>query len=218
MGYPTDENAGRRLTIGRRLGLLVGLLALAMAAVASIGVLGISRVESKIQAFYEGSFADAAVTVELRGSLKSLENASLEYALIEARPRRRELETSIPGSLVPAVERALGEAEAEEDASVEGAASQEALARIEKNWQRYLERYGPALFAAGFDGEQAAAEEIKTVLERLIADANLIAEDEAEEAAKAIEATGAFAEAAGGDRRGESRVLACSEHETSRQK
>ena len=194
MGYATHEGAGRRLTIGRRLGLLVGLLALAMAAVASIGVLGISRVENKIQTFYEGSFTEAAVTVELRGTLKSLENASLEYALIEARPRRRELETSIPGSRIPAVEQALAEAKGAEDTEGKGTETHEALARLEKNWQLYLERYGPALFAADLDGEQAAAEKIKTVLDRLIEDANLIAEDEADEAAKAIEETGAFAD------------------------
>ena len=91
MGYPKHRSAGRRLTIGRRLGLLVGLLALAMAAVASIGVLGIGRVDSKIHTFYEGSFSEAAVTIELRGALKNLENASLEYALVEDRARRREL-------------------------------------------------------------------------------------------------------------------------------
>lgn len=48
MGYPSHRSAGRRLTIGRRLGLLVGLLAVAMAAVATFGVLGIGRVEHKI--------------------------------------------------------------------------------------------------------------------------------------------------------------------------
>jgi diguanylate cyclase (GGDEF)-like protein len=194
VGHANHRSAGRRLTIGRRLGLLVGLLALAMAAVASIGVLGVSRVENKIQSFYEGSFTDAAVTVELRGALKSLENASLEYALIEAEPRRRELEASIPGTLIPAVENALGEAEGEQDTAAEGIESREAVARIDKDWQRYLEHYGPALFAADLDGEQAAAEKIKIVLERLIADANLIAESEAREAAKSIEATGAFAD------------------------
>jgi diguanylate cyclase (GGDEF)-like protein len=194
MGYAKQRSAGRRLTIGRRLGLLVGLLALAMAAVASIGVFGISRVEHKVETFYEGSFADAAVTVELRGALKSLENASLEYALVEDAPRRKELEASISGSLIPAVANAMGKAKGEEDADTEGAESQAAVARIEKNWQRYLEGYGPALFAADLDGEQAAAEKIKRILDRLIADADLVAKAEAEETVEAIEGTDASAD------------------------
>jgi diguanylate cyclase (GGDEF)-like protein len=191
MGHPNGGKGGRRLTIGRRLGLLVGLLALAMAAVASIGVLGVGRVEDKIQTFYEGTFSEAAVTVELSRALKSLENASLEYALIEERTTRRGIESSIPGELIPAVQQALDEAKGERS---EGIESQQAVERMQKNWQLYLERYGPALFAAGLDGEQAAAERIQVVLDRLLEDADLIAADEAEEAAEAIEATSAFAD------------------------
>ena len=194
MGYPKHRSAGRRLTIGRRLGLLVGLLALAMAAVASIGVLGIGRIDSKIHTFYEGSFSEAAVTVELRAALKGLENASLEYALVEDSARRRELKAIISGSLIPAVQQPLGEAKGENDLDAEGAESQETLARISKGWRLYLERYGPALFAADLDGEPAAAEKINTVLNRLIADATLMAEEEAVEAANAIEETSAFAD------------------------
>jgi diguanylate cyclase (GGDEF)-like protein len=194
MEHSSRRNAGRRLTIGRRLGLLVGLLALAMAAVASIGVLGVDRVENKIQTFYEGTFSEAAVTVELSGALKSLESASLEYALIEKRSTRREIETSISGSLIPAVQQALDEAKGEGDLDGEGIESQQAVARMEKTWQLYLERYGPALFAADLDGEQAAAERIKVVLDRLLVDADLVAEHEAAEAAEAIEATSAFAD------------------------
>ena len=194
MGYTKHGNASRRLTIGRRLGLLVGLLALAMAVVAAIGVLGIGRIDNKIRTFYEGSFSEAAVTVELRGALKNLENASLEYALVEDRARRRDLETSISGSLVPAVEQTLGEARAEKDLKAEGAESLETITRMNIDWHLYLERYGPALFAADPDGEPAAAEKIKLVLDRLIADADLTAEEEAAEAANAIEDTSAFAD------------------------
>ena len=194
MGYTKHGNASRRLTIGRRLVLLVGLLALSMAVVASIAVLGIGRIDNKIRNFYESSFSEAAVTVELRGALKNLENASLEYALVEDRARRRELETSISGSLIPAVEQSLGEAGAEKDLKAEGAESLETITRMNIDWHLYLERYGPALFAADLDGEPAAAEKIKMVLDRLIADANLTAEDEAEEAANAIEDTSAFAD------------------------
>ena len=165
-----------------------------MTVVASIGVLGIGRVDNKIHTFYEGSFSEAAVTIELRGALKTLENASLEYALVEYTPRRREIETSISGSLIPAVEQFLGEARAENDLETEGAESQETIARINRNWQRYLERYGPALFAADLEGQPAAAGKIKTVLDVLIADADLIAQDEAAEAANAIEDTSAFAD------------------------
>ena len=193
MAQPDQRRAGR-LTIGRRLGLLVGLLAAAMAGVALVGVIGIGRVEHKIETFYTGSFEEAAVTVQLRGSLKSLEAASLEYALVEDRVRRRELQTAISGSYVPAVEKALAEAEGEKDAKEEGADSQEAAARIERNWRVYLERYGPALFAADPAGEQAAAQRIQVILEKLIADANVIASDEAEEASEAIESTSGFAD------------------------
>ena len=190
----THQKGGRRLTIGRRLGLLVGLLALAVAAVASVGILGIGRVDQKIHTFYAGSYSDAAVTVELRGALKSLQNASLEYALVEDPPRRRVLETSINGALVPDVDQALAKTSGEKYSGEQGTEAQEALAELQKNWQLYLERYGPGLFAANADGEQAAAEKIRAHLERLIADAQILAEEEAEEADEAIEATSAFAD------------------------
>lgn len=188
----TRQKRGRRLTIGRRLGLLVGLLALVVAAVASVGILGIGRVDQRIQAFYDGSYSDAAVTVELRGALKSLQNASLEYALVEDGRRRRELETSINGALVPAVDQAL--AKGEKDSGEEGTEAQEALTGLQKNWQLYLERYGPALFAANADGEQAAATKINALLQQLIADARIMAEEDAEAAGNAIQATSAFAD------------------------
>jgi diguanylate cyclase (GGDEF)-like protein len=182
------------LTIGRRLGLLVGLLGLAVAVVAVIGALGVGRVDRNIQSFYSGTFSHAELTVELRGALRETEIASLEYALIENQTRRTQLEEQLAGTLVPKVNAALTATETELVASSEHPEEMAALQRLRSNWQLYLERYGPALFQASFAGEQSAAVDIRRILNRLIADATIIAESEATEAASAIEAASALAD------------------------
>ncbi|HYI35654.1 MAG TPA: diguanylate cyclase [Thermoleophilaceae bacterium] len=194
MGYARNGNTAPRLTIGRRLGLLVGLLVLATMAVAVIGAVGVSRVDQKIHTFYTGTFERAAITVELRGALKDTKAASLEYALVEEPARRRALETAISGSLVPSVDTSLDKTEDQLSHASEPVETRRALVRLRKNWQAYLERFGPALFAASPAGEQGAAEAIRAVLDRLIADAEILAEGEADHATAAIEDTAAYAD------------------------
>jgi diguanylate cyclase (GGDEF)-like protein len=188
------DTPGGRLTIGRRLGLLVGLLGVAIAVVTTIGALGVGRVDRLIHDFYTGTFNQSAITVELRGSLKSTEIASLEYALVENPARRKQLQTDLTGTLIPAVNAALAAAEAELGAASHGGATQAALRRVRARWQLYLEREGPALFATNAAGEQAAAIRIRSLLERIIRDAEILADGEAAQASAEIRDVSAFAD------------------------
>ena len=80
--------AGGRLTIGRRLGLLVGLFWVAVAGLTVMAALGVGRIDRDIREFQDGTFRRAALTVDLRSALKNTEIMSLEYALVENEPRR----------------------------------------------------------------------------------------------------------------------------------
>lgn len=184
----------RRLSIGRRLGLLVVLLGTAAVSVAVIGTVGVTRIDHRIETFYAGTFRHAALTVDLRAALRSTELASLEYALVEDARRRAKLKAELAGTFIPTVSSTLTEAEAQFTESSEHADQLAPLTRMRSNWQDYLQRYGPALFAANRSEEQAAAEKIRTVLNSLIADATLIADHEAAHAAAAIEEMSALAD------------------------
>lgn len=183
-----------RLTIGRRLGLLVALLGVAVATVTVIGAQGVGRIDRDIKDFYSGTFNRAALTVELRGQLKSTEIVSLEYALIENALRRQMLEEKLSGTIVPAVTASLAATSAELERGAASAEQQAALRRLNANWQVYLERLGPALFDANLDGEQAAAERIRKILDELIIDAEILSQSEAGQAAETIEDTSALAD------------------------
>lgn len=182
------------MTIGRRLGLLVALLGLAVAVVAVIGAQGVGRLDRNLQEFRSGTFRHAALTVELRGALRNTEMSSLEYALVEDGPRRRVLRASLSGTFVPGVDAALSETEAQLRGPSEPSGTHAALRRLRTNWQLYLERYGPALLAANAAGEQAAAVTIRRILNRLIADAEILADTEAAQADATIEKASASAE------------------------
>lgn len=185
-----------KLTIGRRLGLLVGLLGLAVAVVTVIGVYGVGRIDRKTGDFYTGTYSNAAIAAELRSTIKNTELASLEYALVEDPARRALLEAKLAGNLIPAANAAISATEA----ALEGEAETlPAMRRLRANWQRYQQDYGPALLATNLDGEQAAAERIRKVLDRVVDEAVFIAEDEAEEAAAAVDQASSFA---GSTRRG----------------
>ena len=186
------QSAGR-LTIGRRLGLLVGLLGLAIAGVTAMAALGLSRVDRDIQRFYDGTFQRSAQTAELRGSLKSVENVALEYALIENEDRRERLRTELSGTLIPAVNAALTEVEASFADSTRDGAPPAPLEGIRADWQLFLELYGPALLAAEGAGEQAAAIDIRSLLDGTIADAEVVADAEAVRASSVIRAASAEA-------------------------
>jgi diguanylate cyclase (GGDEF)-like protein len=176
-----------RLTIGRRLGLLVALLWLSVAGLTVMAAMGVARIDRDIREFHDGTFRHAALTVELRGTLKNTEIVSLEYALIEDEQRRAELREKLSGTLVPAVNASLIATEAALGEDSEPNPSQAPLRRLRRDWQLYLERHGPALLAADAAGEQAAAVKIRALLDRTIADAELIASSEAEQAELAIQ-------------------------------
>jgi diguanylate cyclase (GGDEF)-like protein len=188
-----DASGVARLTIGRRLGLLVSLLGITATMVAVIGVVGVTRINHEIDTFYAGAFKHAAITVDLRGALRSTEIASLEYALVENRDRRATLEAELTGTFVPAVSSTLTTAEAALGSS-EDASEQAPLRRMRADWQLYLQKYGPALFSANLAEEQAAAIQIRAVLNRLIADATIIADNEAAQAAESIQDASALAD------------------------
>ncbi len=190
----SPSRSGGRLTIARRLGFLVALLGLAVATVAAIGAQGVGRIDHDLKDFRSGDFHQAALTVELRGALRSTELASLEYALVEDRPRRRKLEQNLSGNFVPTASAALAATEKELASPSEPASTHAALRRLRTNWQLYLERYGPGLFATNLAGEQAAAIEVRVVLDRLISDAELLARSEATQAAATLEKERALAE------------------------
>jgi diguanylate cyclase (GGDEF)-like protein len=183
------------LTIGRRLGLLVALMGLAIAGLTVMAASGVGRIDREIHSFDEGTFRHSALTAKLRGALKDTEIASLEYALIENEPRREELRARLAGTLIPAVGAALGATEAAVAAEPDHSGIQTPLRRLRADWQRYLERYGPALQVADADEEQAAAVKIRSLLDRSIGDAELIADTEAAEATAAIRAVGEQADA-----------------------
>ena len=182
-----------RLTIGRRLGLLVGLLWLAVVGLTVMAALGLGRIDRDIQDFHDGTFRHAALTVDLRGALKNTEIVSLEYALIENEPRRVKLRTKLSGTLIPAVDEALLGTERTLGETHE-ATRRRRCGACDAIWQLYLESAGPALLAADADGEQAAAVKIRSILDRTIADAELLAAGEASQAATEIEGASAAAD------------------------
>ena len=189
VGARSDSAKGiGRLTIGRRLGLLVCVLGLALAGVAVMATAAVDRIDRDIQAFYEGSFRRAALTVELRRGLQRTETVSLEYALIENEPRREELRTRLSGTLIPEVNATLAATEAALATASARGRTQTPLRRLRTSWQLYLERYGPALLSADADGEQAAAVKIRSLLDQSIGNAERLADSEAAQAASAIRA------------------------------
>jgi diguanylate cyclase (GGDEF)-like protein len=183
-----------RLTIGRRLGLLVGLLGMAVAGLTVMAVLGVGRIDRDIRDFHDGTFRSSALTVDLRGALKNTEIVSLEYALIENEPRRVKLRAKLAGTLIPSVNAALvGAEDALGVASARGTALAP-LRRLRRDWQLYLERYGPALLAADAAGEQGAAVKIRSLLDGSIADAALLADRQAAHAATELQSARATAD------------------------
>lgn len=187
-----DSGIGR-LTIGRRLGLLVGLLWLAVAGLTVMAALGVGRIDRDIRDFHDGTFRHAALTVDLRGALKNTEIVSLEYALIENEPRREKPRAKLAGTLIPAVNEALV---GTEDAlgKAHGSDAQAPLRRLRRDWQLYPETAGPALLAADAAGEQAAAVRIRSILDRTIDDAELLAGGEAAQATDEIQRASAVAD------------------------
>ena len=185
---------GGRLTIGRRLGLLVGLFWLSVAGLTVMAVLGVGQIDRDIRDFHDGTFRRAALTVDLRGALKNTEIVSLEYALIENEPRRVKLRARLSGTLIPAVNEALVGTERALAESSDRSDTQGPLRRLRREWQLYLESAGPALLAADAAGEQAAAVRIRSILDRGIADAELLADSEAALAAREIESASAAAD------------------------
>ncbi len=180
------ESASGRLTIGRRLGLLVGLLGLGIASVACMAVLGVGRIDRSISHFRDSAFGNAAVTDQLRRAMKDTELASLEYALVENAPRRNALRIQLSGTLVPAVTASLSATAA---ALADEPADRAGLARIQKSWQRYLEHSEPYLLSTTPGRERAAALRIRSLLEQSIADADIIVGREAKELTAAIQET-----------------------------
>jgi diguanylate cyclase (GGDEF)-like protein len=187
-----DTRIGR-LTIGRRLGLLVGLLWLAVAGLTVMAALGVGRIDRDIRDFHDGTFRHAALTVDLRGALKNTEIVSLEYALIENEPRLEKLRAKLFGTLIPAVNEALVGTEGTLGETHRSDA-RAPLRRLRRDWQLYLETAGPALLAADAAGEQAAAVKIRSILDRAIADAELLADSDAVQATNEIERASAAAD------------------------
>ena len=156
-----EGRSAGRLTIGRRLGLLVGLLWLSVAGLTVMAALGVGLIDRDIRDFHDGTFRRAALTVDLRGALKNTEILSLEYALIENEPRREKLRAKLSGTLIPAVNEALLGTEGALGEASDRSDTQAPLRRLRRDWQLYLESAGPALLAADAAGEQDAAVRIR---------------------------------------------------------
>jgi diguanylate cyclase (GGDEF)-like protein len=183
-----------RLTIGRRLSLLVGLLWLAVAGLTVMAALGVGRIDRDIRDFHDGTFRRAALTVDLRGALKNTEIVSLEYALIENEPRREKLRAKLLGTLIPSVNEALVGTEGALGEAADRSDTPAPLRRLRRDWQLYLESAGPALLAADAAGEQPAAVKIRSLLDRMIADAELLAASEAAQSAREVQSASADAD------------------------
>lgn len=132
-----------RLTIGCRLGLLVALLAAAVATVALIGALGVARIDRNTADFYDGTFSHARLTAKLESALQRTEIASLQYASIHDENRRGQVAAELHGKPVPEVNATVATAEAELGGPTGHAGAAAPLARMRHDWKRFRDRFGP---------------------------------------------------------------------------
>lgn len=183
---PVRRLALPRLTIGRRFGVVALLVVPLVASVCVIGALGVNEMEAQVSELYEDEYTHTLSTAKLSRSLAAAEAVALHLVLTDEDAIKTRLNGRLGRRLLPAVDVALGDANAL--IGVEGARATRPLGQVKEDLVRFERLRTASFFDAPEETEAVAKEKdrlaarISGLFERMRARADGILDDEASEA------------------------------------